>query len=245
MTFIIKGKVIHGKELGRTIGFKTANIVCNSSDIDDGVYKINIIFYGIKFAGVGTYLKDKGIFEAHLFDFDKDIYDKEIEIYLLKKIRNNKKFDSIDELKSQISKDIIFAKKSIIKVMTFGTFDIFHLGHRYFLKNASFYGDCLITIVARDINVLKFKGIKPKNNETKRGENLKKTKIADIVELGDSDNPLFWVFIHNPQIICLGYDQEGFYRELKENKKINDIEINRIQSYKPEIYKSSLLKMIN
>ncbi len=245
MTFIIRWKIIHGRELWRQIWFKTANIICNSSDIDDWVYKINITFYGIKFAWVWTYLKDKWIFEAHIFDFDKDIYDKEIEIYLLQKIRDNKKFDSVNELKSQISKDIVWAKKNIIKVMTFGTFDIFHLWNRYFLKNASFYGDCLITIVARDINVMKFKWIKPKNNEIKRVENLKKTKIADIVELGDSDNPLFWVIIHNPQIICLWYDQEWFYKELKVNKKIKDIEIHRILSYKPEIYKSSLLKMQN
>jgi FAD synthase len=46
---------------------------------------------------------------------------------LLKKIRDNKKFDSIDELKLQIEEDIIWAKTNIIKVMTFGTFDLFHL----------------------------------------------------------------------------------------------------------------------
>ncbi len=242
MTFILKWIVVHGKELWRKIWFKTANIICNSNNIDDWVYKINIIINKIKFSWVWTYLKEKWIFESHIFNFNKNIYDTEIEIYLLKKIRNNKKFDSLDDLKSQIEADIIWAKKNIIKVMTFGTFDIFHLGHRYFLREASFYGNCLITIVARDKNVLKFKWFKPKNNEKKRVEKLKKMKVADIVELWDSDNPLFWVFIHNPQIICLWYDQEWFYKELKDNNKINNIEINRLNSYKPEIYKSSLLK---
>jgi cytidyltransferase-like protein len=242
MTFIIRWKVIHGKELWRQIWFKTANIVYKWEEFDDWVYKINVIIDDKKFAWVWTYLKEIWVFEAHIFNFDKDIYDKEIIIYLLKKIRDNKKFDSIDNLKSQIIQDIIWAKKNIVKVMTFGTFDIFHSWHRYFLKKASFYGDILISVVARDKNVLKFKWFKPKNNEIKRVEKLKKSKITDIVELWDSDNPLFWIFIHNPQIICLWYDQEWFYRELKENKISKDMELIRLKSYKPEIYKSSLLK---
>ncbi len=63
------------------------------------------------------------------------------------------------------------------KVMTFGTFDLLHKGHVYFLKQASKYGK-LVVVVARDKNVLKVKGKKPINSERKRLQNIKKIKFV-------------------------------------------------------------------
>lgn len=68
-------------------------------------------------------------------------------------------------------------------VITFGTFDLIHSGHIHFLQQAKTYGDRLITIIARDHNVLKFKGRLPNYNEQQRLENIKKLNIADIIEL--------------------------------------------------------------
>ena len=57
------------------------------------------------------------------------------------------------------------------KVMVFGTFDIFHDGHRDYFKQAREFGDYLIVVVARDENVLKIKGNIPRNNEKAREKN--------------------------------------------------------------------------
>ncbi|MDD3302914.1 MAG: riboflavin kinase [Candidatus Gracilibacteria bacterium] len=237
----ITGKVIYGNKNGGKFLFKTANIPYTGEKNEDGVYKVNVKIEDKKYAGVGSYLKEKGVFETHIFDFEKDIYDKEIKVYLLEKIRENKRFENFEELKKQIEKDIIYAKNKKIKVMTFGTFDIFHPGHKHFLKQASFYGDTLITVIARDKNVEKFKRKLPKNNENIRLEEVKKSEISDIVELGDYENPFLCIENHKPNTICLGYDQEGFYDKLKKKDEFKDIEIIRLEAYKPEIYKSSKL----
>ena len=54
------------------------------------------------------------------------------------------------------------------KVMAFGSFDILHDGHKHYLKEAKSFGDYLVVIVARDENIVKFKGKKPKNDENYR-----------------------------------------------------------------------------
>jgi FAD synthase len=71
-------------------------------------------------------MKFQNIFESHIFDFDGDLYGKNIEVVILYKIRENEKFENFEALKNQIQKDKEFAKKQTDTVMTFGTFDIFH-----------------------------------------------------------------------------------------------------------------------
>ena len=72
----ISGVVIHGKHLGRTIGFPTANIALpnESSHLDAGTYGLSATVRGKELYGIGVYLRDLGLFEAHFFDFDADIY---------------------------------------------------------------------------------------------------------------------------------------------------------------------------
>lgn len=102
--FKIKGEVIKGKQLGRQLGFPTANLIAperlivplrgvyaGSVRLDNNIYRavINI---------------DK-IIEAHILDFDRDIYGETIEVSFLERIRDEKKFDSPEELKKQIQID--------------------------------------------------------------------------------------------------------------------------------------------
>ena len=65
------------------------------------------------------------------------------------------------------------------KVMAFGSFDVLHNGHEHYLKEAKSCGDYLIVIVAKDKNIARFKGRKPKNDE---GHRLKQVRKLNFVE---------------------------------------------------------------
>lgn len=129
------------------------------------------------------------------------------------------------------------------RVMVAGTFDIFHAGHEYFLREAKNYGDELIVVIARDENVLKIKGKLPKNSEDKRLKKLLESKLADEVVLGNKGNIFNIIEEIKPNVICLGYDQPIDENKLKQeiNKRKLIIEVVRLKSFKPEIYKSSLM----
>lgn len=124
--------------------------------------------------------------------------------------------------------------------MVFGTFDTLHPGHLSFFKQARKYGDYLTIVVARDINVKKIKGRLPKNNEKVRIKRLKAKKTADKVILGQIRDPYKVIRLERPNIICLGYDQRSFDKNLK--KLFPKIKVIRLKSYKPNIYKSSLIR---
>ncbi len=128
--------------------------------------------------------------------------------------------------------------------MVFGTFDIFHKGHKNFLKQARIYGDWLIVVVARDKTVLALKNHWPRNDEQKRLETVKKSKLANQVILGNLKDKYQVIFKCKPDIICLGYDQKYFTKNLKEiltKRGLKNIKIKRLKSYKPDKYKSSML----
>ena len=117
--FSVAGKVIKGDQRGRTIGIPTANLEypLNTITIPYGVYAVETLIEGNTYFGIvnfgirPTFYKDKPIVEAYLFDFDNDIYDKNIEILFHKQIRQEKKFNDIKELLNQINIDIAEAKK--------------------------------------------------------------------------------------------------------------------------------------
>ncbi len=117
--FSISGKVIKGDQRGRSIGIPTANIEypLNTIIIPYGVYAVETeidgnTYFGIVNFGVRpTFNKEKPIVEAYLFDFDNNIYDKNIELFFYKQIRQEKKFNGIKELLNQINLDIAEAKK--------------------------------------------------------------------------------------------------------------------------------------
>lgn len=108
--FSISGIVVKGNQIGRTIGFKTANIVYPSEliELPYGVYSVNTN-YGAGIANFGvrpTINGSHAVLEVHILGFDKDIYGEEIEIEFNKMLRHEKKFSSLDELKNQIQRDI-------------------------------------------------------------------------------------------------------------------------------------------
>ncbi len=111
--FSLEGKVIHGNEIGRRIGFPTANITIPKNILlpKDGVYLTRVIlpegiFFGItNIGGKPTINETDRCIETYISDFCGDLYDKTIEIEFLKRIRDIKKFDSLDSLKAQLEDD--------------------------------------------------------------------------------------------------------------------------------------------
>jgi len=129
--------------------------------------------------------------------------------------------------------------------MVFGTFDIFHPGHRSFLNQAKKYGNYLIVVVARDKTVKVFKKQDTKNKEKVRTKMIQESALADEVILGSLGDKYAIIKKRKPNVICLGYDQEFFIENLKSKLKefgLIKTEIIRLKSYKPEIYKSSKLR---
>jgi len=114
--FFIKGRVIGGHRIGQQIGFPTANIeVTEPYKLipKDGVYAVLANFQGKILKGMlnigyrptfDKYGFRKSI-EVHLFDFEEDIYHKELIIHFVKRIREEKKFDGVDSLIDQLKKD--------------------------------------------------------------------------------------------------------------------------------------------
>lgn len=127
-------------------------------------------------------------------------------------------------------------------VMAFGTFDILHPGHTYFLKQAKALGDKLIVVIGRDLTVERVKGRKPVNTESVRVQNLEATKLADEVLLGTLEGDKHAIIKERqPNTIALGYDQEFFLHNLPEALPPGG-KIVRLSPFKPEKYKSSLLR---
>ncbi|MFC7392593.1 bifunctional riboflavin kinase/FAD synthetase [Scopulibacillus cellulosilyticus] len=111
----VSGTVVHGDKRGRTIGFPTANVKCDEPYVypAKGVYAVkcqtkNGWYNGVCNVGQRPTFYDREqpiTIEVFLLDFDGDIYDENIKVFWYKKLRDEKKFDGIDQLVSQIEKD--------------------------------------------------------------------------------------------------------------------------------------------
>ena len=116
--YTINGNVVHGKKLGRQIGFPTANINLTGDKLIPkvGVYYTNVevngkIYKGITSIGNNPTVNGKELtIETYILDFDKYIYDEEIKLYFIDRIRDEMKFSGIDELVCQLKKDKILAE---------------------------------------------------------------------------------------------------------------------------------------
>jgi riboflavin kinase/FMN adenylyltransferase len=122
----VLGTVIRGSSLAKRLGFPTANINPHHEVLPpSGVYAVKIIFQNKKFKGA-CYIGSKPTvqfkvpsseskapihIEVHIFNFQGDIYGKDLELQFIKKIRNEKKFSSAVILATQVRKDVSLVKK--------------------------------------------------------------------------------------------------------------------------------------
>jgi cytidyltransferase-like protein len=138
----------------------------------------------------------------------------------------------------------IWYTTSMKKVLVTGTFDIIHPGHLEFLRQAKKRGNFLIVVVARDTTVISVKHRSPLNNERTRVQRLRQLKIANKVVLGNKGNKLKIIEKWQPDIICLGYDQKIFTKNLKKKLAQHGSypDIIRLKPFKPHLYKSSILR---
>ncbi len=98
-------------------------------------------------------------------------------------------------------------RQKIKVVLAGGVFDIIHPGHVYFLKKAKGLGDLLVVVVARDVNVIRFKGVQPMHSEKLRLELVSAIRYVDEAILGDENDLMVTVEKVRPDIVALGYDQ--------------------------------------
>ena len=113
-SFYLRGEVIKGMQKGSSLGFPTANIhVINKWKLipNDGVYAVKVQYNNQEFIGMmnigfnKTFNASKRTLEVHILDFNKDIYEEELKISFIKKIRETKNFSSLEELKSTLKID--------------------------------------------------------------------------------------------------------------------------------------------
>ncbi|MDA1342917.1 MAG: bifunctional riboflavin kinase/FAD synthetase [Methyloglobulus sp.] len=117
--YSICGRVIHGDKRGRTIGYPTANIGMARKNLPiSGVFAVTMTgidgleIEGIANIGVRPTVdgSNKVVLETHLFDFDRDIYGNKVTVHFKQKIRAERRFRTVDELKEQIVADVAEAK---------------------------------------------------------------------------------------------------------------------------------------
>ncbi|MEG0291337.1 MAG: bifunctional riboflavin kinase/FAD synthetase [Anaerovoracaceae bacterium] len=116
--YSIGGEVVVGNRLGKTIGFPTSNINIDESMVSppNGVYITNCIYNGVTYSSItnvgvkptiGTYNKNV---ETHIFNFDKELYGKNIRVDFLEKLRDERVFDSVEDLSKEITANCITAR---------------------------------------------------------------------------------------------------------------------------------------
>ncbi len=128
-------------------------------------------------------------------------------------------------------------------VMCFGTFDILHLGHLNYFKQAKQYGEHLIVVIARD-KTKRDQGKRTLFNEEERRKLVQSQKIVDEAVLGYPGNHYQIIMEKKPDVICLGYDHPVREEELQEElaKRGRFPQIARMKPYHPETQKSTLIK---
>lgn len=122
--YFVRGEVVHGNALGRTIGMPTANLLPGEQKLLPvyGVYATRVEVEGKTYGGVTnvgvkpTIGADRANVETTLLDFEGNLYGKQMTVYFLDFLRPEQRFDSLDELKAQISRDKETAEKIWVSV---------------------------------------------------------------------------------------------------------------------------------
>jgi riboflavin kinase/FMN adenylyltransferase len=122
--YTILGTVVEGNQLGRKLGFPTANLAAHNEQFPpDGVYAVEALIRGVLRQGVVnigvrptiTHSEGERLLELHVFDFAEDIYGTDVEVFFRSFIRKERKFSGLDELKAQISRDVAEARNLLTR----------------------------------------------------------------------------------------------------------------------------------
>lgn len=122
--FFIMGQVVGGKKIGRTMNIPTINVYPPKEKLlpPYGVYTAEVSYRGKTYGGIANIGRKPTIegenpvgVETHIFDFDEEIYGESVKVGLLKYLREEKKFESITQLKEQIERDMENAKDFLLK----------------------------------------------------------------------------------------------------------------------------------
>lgn len=121
--FVIDGHVEHGKQLGRTLGYPTANVhIRERVSPVHGIFAVRIgvgegpcSWPGVASLGVRPTVNEvaEPLLEAHLFDFSGDLYGMRIAVEFVRKLRDEEKFDGLDALTAQMRQDEIAARQAL------------------------------------------------------------------------------------------------------------------------------------
>ena len=128
------------------------------------------------------------------------------------------------------------------RVLVFGTFDLLHQGHRYFLKKARKKGSRLVVSVARDDSIRSQKGREPYRHEGERIAALLETGIVHEAHLSDANVGSFQIIQRTrPDVVCFGHDQTHLKENLELWLRANSIDIPTyvIDAHHPDRFKSS------
>ncbi len=116
--YAIGGEVVVGNKLGRTIGFPTSNVMIDDAMVTppNGVYVTYCTYNGVRYPSITnvgvkpTIGNCRKNVETHIFNFDRELYGKQIRVEFLEKTRDERKFESVDALAKQITDDCITAR---------------------------------------------------------------------------------------------------------------------------------------
>lgn len=120
--YTVLGTVERGDEIGRSIGFPTANLRAHNEQFPpDGVYAVRVNLDGREFGGVANIGVRPTIdstdgerrLEVHIFDFNGDLYGRDLDVDFLSFLRKERKFDSLEELRAQIATDASAARSQL------------------------------------------------------------------------------------------------------------------------------------
>jgi riboflavin kinase/FMN adenylyltransferase len=119
--YAISGRVAHGKKLGRTLGFPTANLPLRFTPPLSGICAVRVDgldgapHYGVASLGVRPTVEvaPAPILEVYLFDFDRDIYGERVTVTFLRKLRDERKFDDLAALTAQMHNDADAARACV------------------------------------------------------------------------------------------------------------------------------------
>src|SRR3989338_5283988 len=130
------------------------------------------------------------------------------------------------------------------RVLAFGTFDVLHPGHLSYLRQARALGNELIVIIARGVNVRKFKHKRTVFDAEQRRALVQELKMVDQAVLGFKDDIYKSVVRFNPQILAMGYDKKPSTTEVRRELAKRGLcpKIVRCKPFNPRKHKSTKIK---